>query len=120
MGEMGTQEITIQTSLDQPTRHSKCSISRVTDVYVEAASDLGLSSQLPITGGSGSTALSGFLLCWPVFLVFGDPMVGNSVVIGKLFTEGREDTRPRRTSKVKWVYTKGQLNSFRSHPEKKL
>lgn len=85
---MGTQEITRQTSLDQATRHRKC--SRVINVYVEAASYLGLSSQLPITGVSGSTALSGFLLCWPVFLVFGEPMVGNSVVIGKLFTEGRE------------------------------
>ena len=91
MGEMGTQEITVQTSLDQATRHRKRSISRVIDVYEEAASYLGLSSQLPTTGVSGCTALSGFLLCWPVFLVFGEPTVGNSVVIGKLFTrrEGR-------------------------------
>lgn len=76
--QMGTKDITVQTSLDQVTRDSKCCTWGIINVCVEAV-DLGLCGQLPY----GSVRLhgraptpSGFLLPWHVCPAFWQPCAG--------------------------------------------
>lgn len=125
--QIGTQEIAMQTSLDQATRDGTCFIWGIINVCVEAGPDLGLCSQLPITKVSGSTEgpwpPSAF--CCPGLhsLPAGSPMLGNTAEIPGLFTEGRGAHKaryemwPGRTNKLKtkWFYAKGKLNSFLGH-----
>lgn len=92
--QIRTQEIIRQTSLDQATRHRKCSIWGILNVCVEAAPDGGLCIQPPITEESGSTEelqlhlvfCCGGLCSLPV----DNSMLGSSAGTRRLFTKGRE------------------------------
>lgn len=80
-----------------------CPIWGIINVCAEAAPDLGLCSQLPITEVSGSAQEPQVRLAFCCgglsSLPFGNAMPGNSAGVQRLFTEGRETCKARYKAK---------------------